>query len=60
MARESDAELIVRECREEIARRIDELSRDAGGLGPGDIVQIAREEAEQRRDERLEFIRRLD
>lgn len=60
MTRESDKERTVRECTEQTARRIDELSRDPGGLGPGDMVQIARRESEQRRDERLEFIRRLD
>jgi hypothetical protein len=60
MPRESDSEQIVRECSEQIAQRIDELSRGSGGLGPGDIVQIAQREAEERRDERLAFIHDLD
>lgn len=58
--RESDEQQIARECSEQKARRIDELSRNPGGLGPGDIVQLARKEAEQRRDEQLELIRGLD
>jgi len=55
--RESDDQRFARENIERQTRRIDELSRDAGGLGPGDIVQIARREAERRREEYFEIMR---
>ena len=58
--RESDQQAVVRRASEVRAARISELSRDPGGLGPGDIVQIAQREADEYQEETLEFLRRLD